>query len=434
MGHIHIVGIGLDGKAGLPTVTQVLVEQAQLLVGSDRHLAYFPGHSAQRCVLGDLGQAIAQLQAFLSGEPENQESQSQEPESTAIVLTSGDPLFFGLGRLLLDQLPLGRLTFHPHLSSVQLAFSRLKLSWQDAAVLSIHGRDMEPLVKKLLGCHPKIAVLTDPVNSPAAIARLILSLSLPVQYQCTVCENLGGQQERITPGLTAETLQTQSFASLSIVLLTPVFQTQESAAKDLDADRLETLPLLGVDDRQFATFRDRPGLITKREIRALALAELSLQPRQVVWDIGAGTGSVSVEIARLCPESQVYAIERTAAGVALIQQNRLRFNTLNVYAAVGKAPGALTGLPMPDRVFIGGNGGQLQATLSLCARELAEDGRIVMAIATLETLAEAQAWFKQAGWQLRLLQVQLAKGGAIANLTRWTPMNPVTLLTAWRSG
>ncbi len=411
MGHIHVVGIGLDGAAGLSATTQTLVDQAQLLVGSDRHLTYFPDHPAQRLPLGDISAAIAQLQTFATA---NQ-------DASAIVLTSGDPLFFGLGRLLLEQLPAEQLTFHPHLNSIQLAFNRLKLPWQDAAILSIHGRDMEPLVKKLLGCHPKIALLTDPVNSPAAIAQLILSLSLPIQYQCAVCENLGGQQEKITPGLTPEALQNQSFASLSVVVLTPV----------AEAVSLENLPLLGIADRQFATFPDRPGLMTKREVRSLILSELALQPNQTVWDIGAGTGSVSVEIARLCPSSQVYAIERTAAGAGLIQQNRDRFATSNVHAIAGKAPNALTELPNPDRIFIGGSGGQLQATLNHCAQAMNPGGRIVMAFATLETLAEAQQWFAQADWLTSLLQVQLSKGGAIAKLTRWVPMNPVTLLTAW---
>ena len=411
MGHIHVVGIGLDGAAGLSRATQTLVEQAQLLVGSDRHLTYFPNHAARQLGLGDISAAIAQLQTFAAA----------DPEAFAIVLTSGDPLFFGLGRLLLEQLPAEQLTFHPHLSSIQLAFNRLKLPWQDAAVLSIHGRDMQPLVKKLLGCHPKIAVLTDPVNSPAAIAQLILSLSLPITYQIAVCENLGGQQEKITPGLTPEALQDRSFASLSVVVLMPVAETVSPG----------DLPLLGVADRHFATFPDRPGLMTKREVRSLILSELALQPNQIVWDIGAGTGSVSIEIARLCPSSQVYAIERTAAGAGLIEQNRDRFATANVHAVAGKAPDALAGLPKPDRVFIGGSGGRLAATLDHCAQEIKTGGRIVMAIATLETLAAAQQWFeKSPHWQTSLLQVQLAKGGAIASLTRWVPMNPVTLLMA----
>ncbi len=414
MGHIHVVGIGLDGAVGLSAAMQTLIAQAQLLVGSDRHIAYFPNHPAQRLALGDISTAIAQLQAF---------AQTKQA-GAAIVLTSGDPLFFGLGRLLLEQLPAEQLTFHPHLSSIQLAFNRLKLPWQDAAIQSIHGRDMEPLVKKLLGCHPKIAVLTDPVNSPAAIASLILSLSLPIHYQIAVCENLGGQQEKVTTGLTPEALQDRSFASLSVVVLTPVSESVST----------ENLPLLGIADRHFATFSDRPGLMTKREVRSLILSELALQPNQTVWDIGAGTGSVSIEIARLCPSSQVYAIERTAAGAGLIQQNRERFATANVHAIAGKAPQALAELPKPDRVFIGGSGGQLATTLNHCAQEMNPGGRIVLAIATLETLAVAQQWFAKADWETSLLQVQLSKGGAIANLTRWVPMNPVTLLTAWRCG
>lgn len=166
--HIHVVGIGLDGAAGLAGPLRLLVEQADWLVGSDRHLAYFPDLSVQRLVLGDLHGAIAQLQRFC--QPAPSEPRATKTRKTAVILTSGDPLFFGLGRLLLEQLPPTQLSFHPHPSAVQLAFSRLKLPWQDAALVSVHGREMDQLIVLLQRGHGKIAVLTDPIQSPAAIA------------------------------------------------------------------------------------------------------------------------------------------------------------------------------------------------------------------------------------------------------------------------
>lgn len=415
---LHVVGLGLDGAAGLSPAVSCIVQSAQLLVGSDRHLAAFPDHPGQRLVLGDLGAALGQLQQFLHSPPSSQAPPGDKPEPRAVILTSGDPLFFGLGRLLLEQLPPEQLVFHPQLSSVQLAFSRLKRPWQEAALVSIHGRSFEALIPLLHQGRRDIAVLTDPLHSPAAIAQLILSLGLAVNYRCWVCENLGGAEERIQD-YAPEALSDVSCKSLTVLVLTPEPLGPPGP-----------LPLLGIADRQFASFGDRPGLMTKRPLRSLILGELALEPNQIIWDIGAGTGSVSIEIARLCPSSCIYAIEKTAAGQTLIRQNCDRFATANVTPVPGQAPAALADLPAPDRVFIGGSGGNLTALLDHCAGALRRGGRLVLAIATLETLAEAQQWCRQRNWQVDLTQVQLAKGAAIAQLTRWSPMNPVTLLSA----
>jgi len=325
---------------------------------------------------------------------------------------------------LLAQLPPEQLTFHPHLSSVQLAFNRIKVPWQDARVISIHGRSSDELIQALQQGNEKIAVLTDGTNTPSAIAKLFLALDLPSSYQFWVCENLGGNDECVRCFGAAEILN-QTFAPLNVVVL-----LRQVDVKDLD---LKTLPQLGISDRLFIGFSDRPGLMTKREIRLLILGELALQPHQVVWDIGAGTGSVSVEIARLCPSCQVYAIEKTAAGFALISQNCCRFQVENVAAIQGTAPDILTDLPDPDRIFIGGSGGNLNQILAACQR-LAPSGVIVLALATLEHLNAALTWFNQAGgWNYQLLQVQLSRSAPVASLTRFSPLNPITILTASRA-
>lgn len=427
---IHVVGLGLAGAASLSADVMAIVQATSLLMGSDRHLAAFPQHPARRWVLGDLGEALAQLEIFLQGDdPGSQacgaiaaQSAAQSAAHSAVVLTSGDPLFFGLGRLLLAQLPPERLTFHPHLSAIQLAFSRLKRPWQDAALVSVHGRSFEQLIPLVQQGGRDIAILTDPHHSPAAIAQLILSLELPLRYRCWVCENLGGAAERVQ-AYSLEELAALSCASLSILVL---------IAEPL-LPLPEPLPLVGIADCHFATFPDRPGLMTKQPVRSLILAELSLQPGQIIWDIGAGTGSVSIEIARLCPSSHIYAIEKTAAGIGLIGQNRDRFSTPNVVPISGSAPEALVNLPAPDRIFIGGSGSALPGVLEQCSEQLKPDGVIVLAIATLETLADAQRWFRQRNWQVDLMQVQLSRGAAIAHLTRWSPLNPVTLVSARRS-
>jgi precorrin-6Y C5,15-methyltransferase (decarboxylating) len=416
---VHIVGIGLDGAAGIPYPVSQIVDRATLLIGSDRHLSYFPKHPAQRLVLGDFTEVIGEIRRRL-------ETNATE---TIVVLVTGDPLFFGLGRLLLAELPPEQLTFHPHVSSIQLAFGQIKVPWQDARIISAHGRSLEELTQALQQGSEKIAVLTDETNTPNAIARLLLALDLPHQYQFWICENLGGRNEKVQ-SLPVAAVERETFAPLNVVVL---LRQTETGDRPLD---LNNLPLLGLPDRTFLSFSDRPSLFTKREVRTLILSELALQPKQTVWDIGAGTGSVAIEIARLCPTSSVYAIEQTSAGTALIAQNCRRFQVKNVVSIHGKAPQSLDRLPNPDRIFIGGSGGNLSQILDECDRHLLPNGILVMALATVEHLNLAVDWMRQTDkershhWDYRLLQVQLSRSVPVGQLTRFAPLNPVTILTA----
>jgi precorrin-6Y C5,15-methyltransferase (decarboxylating) len=418
---VHVVGIGLEGAAGLSPQVRQLIQRASLLVGGDRHLRYFPDHPATRIVLGDLGSAIQQIRQHLF-----------QDAGLIVVLVSGDPLFFGMGRLLLAELPPEQITIHPHLSSVQLAFSRIKVPWQDARIISAHGRSLEELTQVLQAGTKKIAVLTDSVNTPGAIARVIHALDLPTHYQVWVCENLGGEAERVRC-LDWDQLQTVTIAPLNVVVLL------QDATPEIN---LATQPMLGIADGDFLSFSDRPGLITKREIRIQVLAELHLKPQQVVWDIGAGTGSVSIEIARLSPSSTIYAVEKTVAGHTLIQQNCQRFQVNNLIPRHGTAPEALAELPDPHRIFIGGSGGNLPEVLDYCGDRLLPEGVIVIALATLERLQTVLSWCtanspedikkQQSGWESRLLQINVARSVPVGNLTRLSPLNPVTLVTIRR--
>lgn len=415
MSRVNVVGIGLDGVAGLSDYVRQIVEQATLLVGSDRHLGYFPFHPAQRLVLGDFTVAIAEIRQRLC----------VDKKDIVVIIVTGDPLFFGLGRLLLAELPPDQLRFHPHLSSVQLAFNQIKVPWQDARVISAHGRSLDELTQALQQGAEKIAVLTDAINTPSAIARLYLALDLPSNYQFWVCENLGGEDERVQ-SLPVDAIVEDNFAPLNVVVL---LRNGYASAERLD---LDALPLLGLPDNTFISFSDRPGLMTKQEVRTLILGELALQPGQTIWDIGAGTGSVSIEIARLGTTSRIYAIEKTAAGTNLIQHNCQRFQVENVISIHGTAPDVLHNLPAPDRIFIGGSGGNLSQILDACSAKIASQGLLVLALATVEHLNTALGWMRDRAWDYQLLQVQLSRSVPVGHLTRFAPLNPVTIVTATR--
>lgn len=415
MAPIHVVGIGLSGQQGLTTSLRTLIEQATVLVGSERHLSYFPSHLGEQIALTDFSQGLQAIQQHLE----------QVPEPRVVVLTSGDPLFFGFGRLLLQTFTAEQLCFHPYLSSVQIAFNRLKVPWQDAEVISVHGRSLSSLVAAWQKGAGKIAILTDQNNTPAAIAKLFLSLNLPVEYKFWVCENLEGADERI------QTFEPENLLNLQFSVLNVVILLRHDPEKQ-DKSSLASLPVVGLPDQAFYSFADRPGLMTKREIRILVLAELQLQKHQIIWDIGSGTGAVAIEIARTIPSSQVYAIEKTALGAKLIHQNRQHFHVDNVHVVLGEAPTALNNLPNPHRIFIGGSGGHLQEILNYCQIRLAPKGVIVLSLATLENFYIAGNWFNQQDWIVEHLQIQLSRSIPVASLTRFTPLNPVMLIRANR--
>jgi precorrin-6Y C5,15-methyltransferase (decarboxylating) len=429
---VHVVGIGLDGAAGLSESARQVVERAALLVGCDRHLSYFPHHSGEHWVLADLTTAIVEIRRWLAQvadlEPDVRTLEPPAPSSQLIViLVAGDPLFYGWGRLLIAQLPAEKLTFHPHLSSVQLAFNRLKVPWQDAHFVGAQGRYFEELTAKLKAGVEKIAVLADETHTPAALANLVKALDLPTRYELWVCENLGAAEERVRRW-SLDALLGQSFAPLSVVVM---LRESRTVAEPLD---LGQLPLLGIPDAAFIGCGDRPGLTVEREVRVLVLAQLALQPGQVVWDVGAGNGSVSIEIARLFPQSEVYAIEKTVSGTAAIELNCGRFGVQNAISVHGIAPEILHRLRPPHRIFIGGSGGGLTKILGVCALRLLPGGSIVLALSALEDIGTVLNWMddrvrREPHWSYRIVQVQLSRSLPAGNVTRFNSLNPVALVT-----
>lgn len=419
---VHVVGIGLDGAAGLSESARQVVEMAALLIGSDRHLSYFPQHYGERWALSDLTEAILEIRRHLATQAE------LEPDAGSIVLlVAGDPLFHGWGKLLIAQLPPDKLTFHPHVSCVQLAFNRLRIPWQDAHCVGSQGRYFEELTAKLKLGVEKIAVLADETRTPAAIANLVKALDLPTRYEFWVCENLGAADERVIRK-SLEALLRESFAPLSVVVM---LRESPPRAESLD---LAKLPLLGVPDGAFVGCGDRPGLTVEREVRVLVLAQLTLQPEQVVWDVGAGNGAVSIEIARLFPQSEVYAIEQTVSGTSAIELNCARFGLQNVFSIHGTAPEILHRLRPPHRILIGGSGGGLTKILGVCALRLLAGGSIVLVLEALEDIATVLSWIgdrvrREPHWSYRILQVQLSRSLLAGNLTRFDPLRPVSIIT-----
>jgi len=353
-------------------------------------------------------------------------AQEQE-QQRVVVLASGDPLWFGIGRLLLERFGPEGLSFHPAPSSLQLAFARIGRPWQDAGWISLHGRDPEPLAARLQQRPAALAVLTDPQRGGAAAVRRLLQASgLQAAYELWLCERLGHPQERVQPLAPDQPLPADLDPLHLVVLI-----AREPA---LPPGGAEQLPLFGIDDGLWLQHADRPGLMTKREVRIQLLAELRLPAAGVLWDIGAGVGSVGIEALRLRPALQLWALEQRGGGAAVIRANAQRFGVAHSLAAggvlQGRAPEALAQLPDPDRVLIGGGGTGRAAIAELVAARRRPGGVVVMPLATLEALAELRPLLEAAGLRVNVGQIQAWRGAALAEGTRLAPLNPVLLLSA----
>jgi precorrin-6B C5,15-methyltransferase / cobalt-precorrin-6B C5,C15-methyltransferase len=395
---LFVIGLGADGPATLSEQARENIQQAGILAGGKRHLDLFPDWNGERIVItADLDGAIARLK-------------DSYRRVKTVVLASGDPLFFGIGRVLLQAFPREDLVFLPQASSVQLAFARLKETWNDACVVSLHGRPIETLLSALAAKEAKIAILTDAKNDPSTIACYLQKCGCAADYHFWVCENLGAADERIS--LFRET---EVYSPLNIMVLLRKAATASPPVA----------PLIGIPDHALAH-----RLLTKREIRLLVLAYLELQVGQVVWDIGAGSGAVSIEMGRLSPKLQVHAIEKDPQALSLIQENVRRFLLGNVRVVAGEAPEALAGLPDPDRVFIGGSGGRLADILETVFLRMKPTGRLVLNCITLETFNIAWSWLTQRNWCPEATSVQLSHAQPLGNLHSFEADRPLFIIRA----
>jgi precorrin-6Y C5,15-methyltransferase (decarboxylating) len=396
---VVVVGIGDDGPAGLTSRALEAVRGAELLYGGRRHLDFFPEHPAECvAVTGDIRQVVGRIRHELG-------------KRRVVVLASGDPGYYGIGPILARELGRERVETIPGVSAAALAFARLGESWQDAVVLSAHGRPLEPVLRRARAV-TKLAVLTDETNTPAAVARALLGRGLEDCW-AWVFEHLGGANERCVQGRLSEIAE-QRFADLNILVLL------RDSARPPDA------PF----GRPESGFVHRNGMITKAEVRAVSLSKLRLRRDGVLWDVGAGCGSLAIEAAGLMPEGIVYAVERSAEQIALIEQNLASHGAgAHVTLVHGEAPDALDPLPDPDAVFLGGSGGSLEEIMEAAYDRLPAGGRLVANLATVEHLAICTRWASNREAEIEVVQVSISRGAAVQGLTRLAAQNPVFVVS-----
>ena len=354
------------------------------------------------------------------------------------LLASGDPMFSGIGRRAVDEFGKGAIEIIPDLSSIQIAFSRIREPWDDAFLISLHGgpdpakrrrlpygiRDIRFLIER----HDKIAILTDRENNPSEIAKELLGpLTVIERRESTqeivsplarndnikmyVCEKLGYKDEKITEGLPGE-IAGMSFSDPNVVIILSSQSTKSSTMT------------FGLMEDEIAHSR---GLITKDEVRAVTIHKLRLPKTGILWDVGSGSGSVSIEAARLFPGLKVFAVEKNKEQLVNIRENKTRFEASNVEIVEGAAPDALKDLPSPDRVFIGGSSGRLEEIISLLANKMFS-GIVIINATKIETLATAIAGMGKAGFKVDISQVSVSRNKGVDNGNYLSALNPVFIV------
>ncbi|MBD5416618.1 MAG: precorrin-6y C5,15-methyltransferase (decarboxylating) subunit CbiE [Desulfovibrio sp.] len=333
-----------------------------------------------------------------------------------LVLSGGDPLFFGIGATMTRQLGAEAVRVVPAASSLQAACARLALPWHKVICLSLHGRDDLAPLNAAAGRGAPLCILTDARMTPDVIARHLLDRGVD-WFTAHVFERMGAEDEsRLTLSL-AEAVSAR-FGPACVLILVPSAPVRR--------------PRLGIDDAELAT----DGCFTRKPVRAAALSLLAIGPRHAVWDIGAGSGAVALEAAALAHEGRVIAVERDPGRAIGIQENRRRFGAATVEVCLGRAPDCLRDLPEPQRIFIGGglSGADGAALLAAACGRLTPGGRLVASCVLLESVQLCREGLQKRGWPLEIMQIQASEARPLGRDAHLAALNPVFLLAARKPG
>jgi precorrin-6Y C5,15-methyltransferase (decarboxylating) len=400
MSRIELIGIH---SSVLDEQQRALISGCCAVVASTRHKKLVDGLTVPLIPIAPIQQMVDKVRQQLQ-------------TGDVAILASGDPLFFGIGKTLLNHFDPSQLRIHPALSALQLACARFKVPWDDLTLISLHGRAAGDIAGKILA-HGKVMLFTDNTNTPDVIAQHLLLALQETQDQrridglrIRVAENLGLQDETLYEG-NLEYISNKNFSPLNMVLV-----EQNTIPKKPSC--------FGLNEGDIHHSR---GLITKDEVRAASLHKLSLPQKGVFWDIGGGSGSISLEAARLNPDLTVYTIEKKPEEQENIRRNIKEFNTYNMHLICGEAPEALIELPSPDRIFIGGSGSHLEPIIAFSVPRLNKGGKIVVNAVLQKTADKAPAYLKQHSLLVETATIAVTRQKISEQQP--TVFNPITIIT-----
>ncbi len=421
---VYLLGILDDGWAGLADAARQRLIEADVVIGAGRTLELVRPHLAPAAECFDMAGKLGQLAGWII--------RARDAGQGVAVLATGDPLCHGIASWLTGKLGRDGFEILPAVSTLQLAFARFKTPWQDIKISSCHSADAGEwfvgappthglyTLMRAIALHPRVALFTGPDNNPSRLARALITAGYAGQngdeVKLSIACRLLLPDEEVFTQLAAVEVANRVFPEPNVVLV----ERQPDAA----------MPSFGLEDLEYIQRSPEKGLITKQEARTLSLAKLRLKPDALVWDIGAGSGSVGLECARLAPLGHVWAIEKNEGDAANARANAERFRIGNYTLCEGKAPALLDGWPDPDAVFIGGSGGELGELIKLILGRLKPEGRLVMNFVTLENLAVATATLKKARAAWDVVQLQASRSQPILDMHRLAAQNPVWVVSA----
>lgn len=391
---LAVVGVGEDGLEGLSAIACSLVAQAEIIVGGDRHLAMLPTDD-QREKISWSSPISSSIEAII-----------QRRGKSVCVLASGDPMCYGVGATLTRRIPMSEMTIIPAPSAFSLACAKLGWSLTEVETLSLCGRP-PALLQSYIYPGGRLLILSAGKNTPMIVAEILTQRGFG-NSQITVLERMGGVHERIVTG-TAATWQETDIADLNAIAV--------HCIADAGVMALSRLP--GLPDEAY----HHDGQLTKREVRAVTLSSLAPTPGQLLWDVGAGCGSISIEWMRTHPRCQAIAIEQNSTRLQYIADNAAALGTPNLNIIAGNAPLALKDLSTPDAIFIGG-GVTAAGLFDICWQALRPGGRLVANVVTIEGEQTLFQWYEKVGGSFTRIAIQRAE--PIGKFLGWRAMAPVT--------
>lgn len=404
MKKVIVVGMGLSIQ-DMTKVHSEIIASAQILMGGSRHLEQFHDLDIPKeKITGRVNKAIDFIKA-------------NRKDRQIVVLTSGDPLFFGIGARIVQELGKDHVMVYPNITSIASAFARINEPWNDAAIISLHGRKREYRLLEAIKTHRVVGVLTDYTQSPQWLAKWLMDKGA-ASLRMAVFEKMGDPEESFD-WYTLDQAAYRSFAQPNVVIL-----------KAFDED-VDNKPLVvGMDDTEY---RHEAGLITKSEVRAVALAKLRLKPGLTLWDLGAGSGSVGIEASVLLGPGRIVAVEKNTDRTEQIGSNARRYRVYNLDVIQADLPEGLDALPDPDRIFIGGGGRSLDAVIETAAPRLAPDGIMVVNTVLVDNLSRVLSVMEKMGMATDVVQLQVSRSKPMPWSLRLEAENPVWILRGIKS-
>ncbi len=422
----RIIGVLDNGAAGLTPAALAHVKSADLVIGAERTLALF--EFSEKIEQRDMGGQLSRVAEWVA--------EARLAGRRVVVLATGDPMCHGIASFLIGRLGQESCTVLPNVSTLQWACARFGVAWQDAKICSVHSRDAGEwsigatpehglyALMQVARRHELLAVFTSPENTPARIARALTVEGLGDTFQMSVASRIfqtehNEPSEKIIGPLLAAQCVDLVFDDPNMVILQRCIPSKNEV-------------LFGLEDAAFLQRKPDKGLITKREVRAVSLARMQLCNNSIVWDIGAGSGAVGLEAARLSQGGHVYAIEKNIDDAAIASQNRLRLGVVNYTLTNDKAPAGMESWPDPDAIFIGGSGGELDELIKLGLKRLKPDGWLIMNFVTFENLNVALLVLADLGAVWDVTQLQASRSQPILHMHRLQAENPVWIVSAQR--